>query len=63
MVLIPNTLELTTLWVTEALKAEVEAHGELSFESGFGAIPFDEDGNLKQEKLFPQSHRARRNRS
>ena len=30
MVLIPNTLELTTLWVTQALEAEVLAHPELS---------------------------------
>ena len=35
MVVIPNTLELTTLWVTPPLAAEVEAHPHLSFESDF----------------------------
>jgi hypothetical protein len=63
MVLIPNTLELTTLWVSKALKTEVDSHPELSFESDFRAIPFDEHGNLEQEELFPLSQRARRNRS
>ncbi len=63
MVLIPNTLELTTLWVTEALKPEVEAHPELSFETDFLPIPFDQEGNLEQEVLFPESQRARRPRS
>src|SRR5262249_34116034 len=31
MVLIPNTLELATLWVTPALADEVEAHPSLAF--------------------------------
>ena len=63
MVLIPNTLELTTLWVTKALKVEVEAHPELSFETDFLPIPFDRAGNLEQEVLFPECQRARRPRS
>ena len=62
MMLIPNTLELTTFWVTRALKAEVLAHPELSFESDFRELPFDSEGNLEQEELFPESHRARRRR-
>jgi hypothetical protein len=60
MVLIPNTLELTTLWVTPPLRAEVEAHVELGFETDFRPIPFDDLGNLRQEVLFPESVRARR---
>ena len=63
MVLIPNTLELTTFWVTPALRSDVEHHPELAFETDFGEIPFDEAGNLKQEELFPESQRARRPRS
>jgi hypothetical protein len=63
MVLIPNTLELTTFWVTEALKPEVLAHPELCFETDFRQLPFDALGNLEQEELFPESHRARRRRS
>ena len=62
MVLIPNTLELTSLWVTPALAAEVEAHPELSLETEFRPIPFDDRDNLEQERLFPESHRARRGR-
>jgi hypothetical protein len=60
MVLIPNTLELTTLWVTPALAHEVAAHPELSFETDFVPIPFDDRDSLEQEILFPDSQRARR---
>ena len=60
MVLIPNTLELSALWVTRPLAAEVEAHPELVFETDFQPIPFDALGNLQQERLFPESVRARR---
>jgi hypothetical protein len=60
MVLIPNTLELATLWVTPALAAAVEAHPELAFESEFLPIPLDQAGNVEQERLFPESQRARR---
>jgi hypothetical protein len=62
MVLIPNTLELTWLWVTPALAAEVEAHPELDRETGFLPIPFDGRDHLEQEVLFPESQRARRGR-
>jgi hypothetical protein len=60
MVLIPNTLELTTLWVARPLQPEVEAHPELTFETDFLPIPFDAAGNLEQESLFPESLRGRR---
>ena len=63
MVIIPNTLELTTLWVTKPFAAEVEALPGLSFESGFQPLPFDARGNLVQEELFPDSVRARRSAS
>ena len=63
MVLIPNTLELTTLWVTRPLAGEVEAHPGLRFETDFAPIPFDAVGTLDQESLFPESVRARRGRS
>jgi len=62
MVLIPNTLELTTLWITSPLAAQVAAHPELFVETEFLPIPFDEQGNLEQERLFPESQRARRQR-
>jgi hypothetical protein len=60
MAIIPNTLELTTLWVTRPLAADVEAHPELSFETGFQPIPFDADGQIDQGRLFPESVRGRR---
>ncbi|WP_169975213.1 nickel pincer cofactor-dependent isomerase, group 22 [Tautonia rosea] len=60
VVFIPNTLEVDHLWVTPALKADVEAHPHLSFETDFQSIPLDEAGTLDQESLFPHSVRGRR---
>jgi hypothetical protein len=60
MVLIPNTLELTTLWITAPLRPDVERQPNLALESDFVPIPFDGAGNLIQESLFPESVRARR---
>ncbi len=61
MVIIPNTLELTSLWVTPPLADEVQAHPELEFETEFVPLPLGADGCLEQERLFPESQRARRN--
>ena len=63
MVLIPNTLELTTLWVTLPLDREIEAHPCLDRTSDFIPMPFDDAGNLDQEALFPDSVRGRRGRT
>jgi len=60
VVVIPNTLELTTLWVTAPLADEVDADPSLSFESDFLPWPIDSRGTLDQEALFPESIRARR---
>ena len=60
LVVIPNTLELTDLWVTGPLLAEARAHPGLTVESDLGALPFDPGGTLDQEVLFPQSVRGRR---
>ena len=60
MVLIPNTLEVAHLWITEPFAREVEGHPNLRFESDFRPIPFLEDGTLDQESLFPESVRGRR---
>jgi hypothetical protein len=59
-VFIPNTLEVDHLWVSPALKADVEAHPHLGFETDFQPIPLDEAGTLDQESLFPHSVRGRR---
>jgi hypothetical protein len=62
MVLIPNTLELETLWVSEALRDEVEASAHLARTGPFRRIPLDARGGLDQEGLFPESVRGRRSR-
>jgi hypothetical protein len=62
VVVIPNTLELNDLWVSPALGDEVAANPHLSRETDYSAIPFADDGTLDQEKLFPESIRARRRR-
>jgi Lactate racemase N-terminal domain len=60
LVIIPNTLELNTLWVTPPLKDEVRAHPHLTLETDDRPIPFSADGTLDQESLFPRSVRGRR---
>lgn len=60
MVVIPNSLELNTIYVSEAMRGDVEQNPELSFEGGFGEIPIDADGFVQQEQLFPNSVRGRR---
>lgn len=62
-VVIPNTLELETLWISAALANEIAANPRLSRESDFAPLPFDDDGTLDQERLFPQSVRGRRHAS
>jgi len=60
LVVIPNTLELGTLWVSPALEAEVKAHPHLTRESDYEEIPFAPAGTLDQEAMFPESVRGRR---
>lgn len=60
MVLIPNTLELATLWVTRPFAEEVESNPGLRFETDFLPMPVDGSGTLDQEALFPESVRGRR---
>ncbi len=60
VVVIPNTLELTDLWVTRPFFDEVEADPSLAFVSEFVPWPIDAIGTLDQESLFPESLRARR---
>lgn len=62
MALIPNTLELGTFWITPPLAAEAEAHAGIRIETDFQPIPFQADGELDQEGLFPDSVRGRRSR-
>jgi hypothetical protein len=60
LVIIPNTLEVNTLWVSPALEAEVKAHPHLTRETEYQPIPISPAGWLDQELLFPESVRGRR---
>jgi hypothetical protein len=55
MVVIPNTLELETLWVTQPLEDEVRAHPHLKRETDYVPLPISADGTLDQSALFPHS--------
>jgi hypothetical protein len=63
VVLIPNTLELSTFWITPPLLPNAQKNASLRIEKDFEPMPFDTEGNLDQERLFPESVRARRRRS
>ncbi len=60
MVLIPNTLQVEHLWITEPLLDEARALAELDLLGDLRPIPFGPDDRLDQEALFPQSIRANR---
>lgn len=60
MVVIPNTLELETLWVTAPLEAEVKAHPHLTLETEYRPLPLSAEGRLDQPALFPHSVQGRR---
>lgn len=57
---IPNTLEVAELWVSPALAEEARRHPHLELVGGPTELPFDANGSLMQEKLFPHSVRGRR---
>lgn len=60
LVLIPNTLELATLYVSQPLADEVQRNPSLRFVSDFHPIPFTPDGRIDQPALFPHSVAGRR---
>ncbi len=60
MALIPNTLELEQLWVSQPLLEEAKGRPHLEILGGLQALPFDASGNLRQDVLFPHSVRGRR---
>ncbi len=63
LVVIPNTLELATLWVSPPLLAEARSNPRLRVETEPLPLPMSPDGTLDQESLFPESVRARRKRA
>lgn len=58
---IPNTLEVTDIWVSAPLAEEAKSNPHLELVGGPVPVPFDAAGNVVQEKLFPHSVRGRRN--
>ena len=60
LVVVPNTLEVNTLWVSPAYEAEVKANPHLTRETEYLPLPFSKAGWLDQEGLFPESVRGRR---
>jgi hypothetical protein len=60
MVVIPNTLEVETMWVSSPLEEEVRAHPHLTRETEYLPIPISASGTLDQEAMFPRSVRGLR---
>jgi hypothetical protein len=60
IVVIPNTLELNTMYVSPPLDAEVISHPHLTRETDYLDVSFSLDGTLDQESMFPESVRGRR---
>ena len=58
--IIPNTLEVAEVWVSAPLASDLRGNPHLEFVGEPVALPFDANGNVMQEKLFPHSVRAKR---
>ncbi len=61
LAIIPSTLEVTDLWVSAVLLAEAKGLPHLEARGELQALPFDEKGNLLQNRLFPHAVRGKRN--
>lgn len=59
---IPNTLEVADLWVSQPLAEEAKTLPDLEVIGNPRPLPFDESGTLIQEELFPECVRALRKR-
>jgi hypothetical protein len=62
MAIIPNTLEVSELWVSAPLVEEAKSRQHLQVSGELQPLPLDTNGNLVQERLFPHSVRGRRKR-
>jgi hypothetical protein len=60
VVVIPNTLEVKTLWISPPLEDEVRANPHLARETEYQPMPIGDDDSLDLIGLFPDSVRARR---
>lgn len=59
MAVIPNTLEITELWVSTALHQSVQQRSDLEVVDCRPHLPFSEDGQLRLDLLFPRIRRFR----
>jgi hypothetical protein len=62
MVVIPNTLEVETMWVSSPFEEEVRAHPHLTRETEYLPMPISPSGTLDQEAMFPRSVRGLRSK-
>jgi hypothetical protein len=60
LAIIPNTLELSRLWVTAPLAEEARGRADLKVVGEGRPLPLDGAGNLRQKELFPHSVQGRR---
>jgi hypothetical protein len=60
MAVIPNTLEVAELWVSQPLAEEARRRPHLEVGGEPRPLPFDAGGTLQQPKLFPHSVQGRR---
>jgi hypothetical protein len=60
MAVIPNTLEVADLWVSQPLAEEARRRPHLEVGGEPRPLPFDAGGTLQQAKLFPHSVQGRR---
>jgi hypothetical protein len=58
--IIPNTLEVAEMWVSNPLVEEARKNPNLEVVGEARSVPFNAAGNVEQEKLFPHSVRGRR---
>ncbi|MCE9533311.1 MAG: DUF362 domain-containing protein [Planctomycetes bacterium] len=58
--MIANTLEVTDIWVSDALVEEARKNPNLQIVGTAKPVPLDANGNIEQEKMFPHSVRGRR---
>ena len=58
--IIPNSLEVAELWVSKALADVARSNAHLAVGGEGRPVPFDAAGDLEQERLFPHSVRALR---
>jgi hypothetical protein len=61
LVIAPNSLELSELWVSPPLLEEARGNADLHVKGDVRPIPFDTNGTLPQTELFPNCWRARAN--